>query len=197
MVNYLAHIYLSGDDDYIKIGNFIADRVKGKEYLDYQVDIQYGILLHRQIDTFTDKHSIVKKSKLRLHERYRHYDGVIIDILYDHFLAKNWKIYSEIPLNKYVQHFYGLLASNYKLLPQKIQYLYPFMISGNWLYNYRTINGIEKVLKGMNKRSGYKSHMHLAVEDLQLYYDEFENDFTIFFEILRTFSHEKLQTLMT
>ncbi|MGB5463037.1 MAG: DUF479 domain-containing protein, partial [Aureibaculum sp.] len=101
-MNYLAHIYLSGDDDYIKIGNFIADRVKGKEYLNYQTEIQYGILLHRQIDTFTDQHSIVKKSKLRLHERYSHYDGVIIDILYDHFLAKNWKIYSEIPLNKYV-----------------------------------------------------------------------------------------------
>jgi len=196
-VNYLAHIYLSGDDDYIKIGNFIADRVKGKEYLNYQTEIQYGILLHRQIDSFTDKHPIVKRSKSRLHERYRHYDGVIIDILYDHFLAKNWKNYSEIPLKNYVQHFYSLLESNYKLLPEKIQYLYPFMFSGNWLYNYKTIDGIGKVLTGMNRRSGYKSHMHLAVEDLQLNYEEFENDFTIFFRILRTFSHEKLQTLMT
>ncbi len=194
-MNYLAHIYLSGNNDFISIGNFIADSIKGKKYLTYPQEIQKGILLHREIDSFTDKHQIVKISKNRLHERYRHYDGVIIDILYDHFLAKNWSTYSEVPLDIYVQNFYTLLESNTKILPEKVQKFMPYMIAGNWIYNYRSIEGITKVLQGMDKRTDNKSQMRLAVEDLKLHYSDFESDFTVFFENLRTFCNTKLQTL--
>ena len=194
-MNFLAHIYLSGNNDNIKIGNFIADSIKGKKYLEYPLEIQKGILLHRQIDSFTDKHPTVKISKERLHSRYRHYDGVIIDILYDHFLAKNWSHYCQIPLNDYVQSFYNLLESNYNILPEKVQHFLPYMISGNWLYNYKTIEGIERVLQGMDRRTQNKSQMHLAIEDLNLHFIELENDFTIFFEKLCTFCNEKIQTL--
>ena len=100
-MNYLAHLVLSGDDDFIRIGNFIADSIKGKKYKTYPKNIQKGILLHRQIDLFTDNDDIVKRSKKRLHNRYGHYKGVIIDILYDHFLAKNWVKYSSTPLQNY------------------------------------------------------------------------------------------------
>ena len=194
-MNFLAHIYLSGNNDEIKIGNFIADAIKGKKYKEYPLEIQKGVLLHRQIDSFTDTHPIVRISKKRLHSRYRHYDGVIIDILYDHYLAKNWTSYSKIPLQEYVQHFYSLLTANYDTLPEKIQHMLPFMIDGNWLYNYRTMEGIEKVLQGMNRRTKNRSQMHLAIEDLALYYDKFENDFTQFFEKLCIFCNEKLKTL--
>lgn len=194
-MNFLAHIYLSGNNDDLKIGNFIADAIKGKKYKEYPLKIQQGILLHRQIDSFTDKHPTVRISKKRLHSRYRHYDGVIIDILYDHYLAKNWSNYSEISLHEYAQNFYSLLNSNYTILPEKIQHFLPYMISGNWLYNYKTIEGIEKVLQGMDRRTKNESQMYLAVEDLTLYYSEFENDFTLFFEKLRTFCDEKIKTL--
>lgn len=194
-MNYLAHIYLSGNNDFISIGNFIADSIKGKKYLTYPQEIQKGILLHRAIDSFTDKHQIVRVSKNRLHERYRHYDGVIIDILYDHFLAKNWSAYSEVALDKYVQNFYKLLQSNIDILPKKVQKFMTYMIAGNWIYNYRTIEGITKVLQGMDSRTDNKSQMRLAVDDLKLHYSDFENDFTAFFENLRTFSDTKLQTL--
>ena len=194
-MNFLAHIYLSGNNDNIKIGNFIADSIKGKKYLEYPLEIQKGVLLHRQIDSFTDKHPTVKISKERLHSRYRHYDGVIIDILYDHFLAKNWSNYCQIPLDNYVQSFYDLLKTNYNILPEKVQHFLPYMISGNWLYNYKTIEGIERVLQGMDRRTQNKSQMHLTIEDLNLHFIEFENDFTIFFEKLCTFCDEKIQTL--
>jgi len=194
-MNFLAHIYLSGKSDDIKIGNFIADSIKGNKYKEYPLEIQQGILLHRQIDSFTDKHPTVRISKERLHSRYRHYDGVIIDILYDHYLAKNWSNYSKIPLNEYVHSFYNLLELNYNMLPERVRYLLPYMIKGNWLYNYRTIEGIEKVLQGMDSRTNNKSQMYLAVEDLTLYYTEFEHDFTLFFRKLCTFCDEKLQTL--
>ena len=94
-MNFLAHIYLSGEDEGITIGNFIADGIKGKKYLSYPASIQKGILLHRGIDSFTDSHPTVRQSTARLHENYGHYSGVIVDILYDHFLAKNWEEYHE------------------------------------------------------------------------------------------------------
>jgi len=194
-MNFLAHIYLSGENKNIIIGNFIADAIKGNKYKEYPLEIQQGIILHRHIDSFTDKHPRVKVSKERLHERYKHYDGIIIDILYDHYLAKNWSIYSKIPLNDYVQNFYNLLNVNYLILPEKVKTLLPHMMKDNWLYNYRTIEGIEKVLHGMNRRTNNISQMHLAVEDLKLNYLEIEDDFMFFFEKLRNFCEEKIDLL--
>jgi len=194
-VNYLAHIALSGDDNFVKIGNFIADGIKGKKYKSYPLNIQTGILLHRQIDWFSDNNEIVKKSKRRLDKRYGHFKGVIIDILYDHYLAKNWKNYSDVPLQKYTADFYDLLEENFQILPQRVQYLTPHMINNDWLTNYANLQGIENVLKGMNKRTGEISKMHLAIYDLKEHYEDFEQDFTLFFEKLRNFSALKLNDL--
>lgn len=194
-MNFLAHIYLSNEDDHLKIGNFIADSIKGKNYKHLPLKIQKGILLHRQIDSFTDSHSIVKKSKRRLHERYNHYDGVIIDILYDHYLAKNWNQYSDINLEEYTNQFYQTLQIHYDILPDKIKQLMPFMIKDNWLLNYGNLKGMEKVLQGMNRRTKNKSQMHLAIEDLKLNYINFEHDFTLFFKDLIAFVNHKIPTL--
>ena len=91
-MNFLAHIYLSGDDPNIQLGNFIGDFVKGRNLVEqFGHEIAKGIELHRAIDEFTDKHPIVKLSKVRLREKYRHYAPVIVDIFYDHYLAKNWE----------------------------------------------------------------------------------------------------------
>ena len=105
-MNYLAHIYLSENDEKVAIGNFISDSIRGKNYLNYPKEIQVGILLHREIDTFTDAHPIVRKSTKRLHKNYGHYAGVIVDVFYDHFLAKNWCHYSSVPLEVFIQNFY-------------------------------------------------------------------------------------------
>src|SRR5690606_6470869 len=112
-MNFLAHIYLSGDDPNVVIGNFIADGIKGKDYQKFPTEIQHGILLHREIDTFTDAHPIVRQSTKRLHKNFGHYSGVLVDVFYDHFLAKNWKHYHEQPLAKFVENFYQLLETNY------------------------------------------------------------------------------------
>ncbi len=194
-MNFLAHIYLSGDNNLLKIGNFIADGIAGNKYKHFPTEVQKGILLHRQIDSFTDAHPVVRKSKKRLHPRYRHYDGVIIDILYDHYLAKNWAVYCNVNLNDYAQEFYALLEANHDMLPEKIKYLLPYMINGNWLYSYRTIEGIGDVLIGMNKRTKNKSQMNLAVEDLMLHYTDFEDDFTAFFDDLRNLAIEQIKIL--
>jgi len=195
-MNFLAHLYLSKNDKNILIGNFIADAVKGKKFENYPKKIKAGILLHREIDTFTDEHPIVRKSKRRLHERYRHYDGVIIDILYDHFLAKNWYNYSEIPLEIYADSVYSFFKENSNTFPTKIQNILPYMIKYNWLVAYASTEGIGRVLQGMNQRTKGISKMDLAIEDLKLYYTDFETDFTLFFKELIEFTEQKTIILL-
>ena len=194
-MNFLAHIYLSGDDKLITIGNFMADGIRGKDYKKYPKDIQIGILLHREIDTFTDAHPIVRKSTKRLHKNYSHYSGVIVDILYDHFLAKNWVRYSDVPLAEYVNSFYNTLENNFDVLQLRVQRMMPYMITDNWLLSYASIEGISKVLDGMNRRTNNRSKMNLAVNELEEFYTEFEHEFTMFFEELIKFSKETLKIL--
>lgn len=194
-MNFLAHIYLSGDNDLVTIGNFMADSIKGKDYQKYAREFQIGILLHREIDTYTDAHPIVRKSTKRLHEKYGHYSGVIVDILYDHFLAKNWDKYCNIPLDKYVDTFYNSLEEHFDMLPLRIQKMMPYMITNNWLLSYASVKGIARVLDGMNRRTQNRSQMNLAVNELETFYKEFETEFTIFFEDIRTFAKEKLKQL--
>lgn len=195
LMNFLAHIYLSGDDELITIGNFIADGIKGKSFKTYPKAIQIGVLLHRQIDTYTDAHPTVRLSTKKLHKNYRHYSGVIVDILYDHFLAKNWKNYSDVDLELYTNSFYMSLEDNYDILPLRTKHLMPHMIASNWLFSYANIQGIERVLEGMNRRTNNKSNMDKAITELKLYYDEFENEFTEFFKELIIFSQTTLKQL--
>lgn len=194
-MNFLAHIYLSFGDPEITLGNFMGDSIKGKQYLDFPETIQKGILLHRAIDSYTDAHPIPKISSKRLHSRYSHYSRVIVDIYYDHFLAGNWGNYSEVPLSQYTASFYALLEENLDWMPVRIKRMAPYMISDNWLLNYRELEGIERVLTGMDRRTGHRSGMSEAIVDLQKYYDEFEREFILFFDELVIFSRQKLTEL--
>jgi len=191
-MNFLAHIYLSGDHDLIKIGNFMADGIRGNDYRNFNPDIQKGILLHRAIDTFTDTHPIFRKSKHRLHEAYGHYSGVIMDVFYDHFLAKNWERYSETPLETYVAAFYSSLEEHYDLLTEKTKGLMPYMIERNWLVSYASIDGIATILFQMDQRTKNRSRMQYSVRELQEYYVNFEIEFTLFFEEIKQFATDKL-----
>ncbi|WP_298766525.1 ACP phosphodiesterase [uncultured Polaribacter sp.] len=192
-MNFLAHLYLSKDNTNIMIGNFIADHIKGNNYKGFSEEIQKGIFLHRAIDTFTDTHKIVRKSKRRLHERYRHYDGVIIDVFYDYFLAKNWASYSAIPLDIYTKAIYTLLSKHAPQLPEKSQSFINYMIEYNILFNYKKKEGIAKVLNGLNARTKGVSQMNLAIEDLNILENDLEQDFTTFFKDLMEFSRKEIQ----
>ena len=196
-MNFLAHIYLSGTDEDVIIGNFIADGIKGKRYLNYPPGIAKGIILHRGIDTFTDAHPVVHQSTAKLHKNYGHYSGVIVDILYDHFLAKNWSKYHKQPLDEYVQEFYELLRKNFTTIPARIQRMMPYMIADNWLLSYATVEGIGKILAQMNVRTKGVAKMDEAVRELEEHYEEFESEFTSFFEELRIFSKQKLNELQS
>ena len=194
-MNFLAHIYLSSDNDLVKIGNFMADSIRGHSYDVYPMEIQKGILLHRSIDSFTDMHPIYRQSKHRLHKKYGHYSGVIMDIFYDHFLSKNWSTYSDENLDDYADNFYLLLKENYDVLTERIKGMMPYMIARNWLVSYSTIAGLEMIMFQMDHRTKNRVNMHESMVELQKYYSEFEQEFTLFFEELRQHCIDKLKEL--
>ena len=107
-MNFLAHAHLSGKNNDVLLGNFVADAIKGNKLLKYRKEIQYGILLHRQIDSFTDKHELFMQSIDRVRKDFGKYSGIVIDIFYDHFLALNWKEYDDRELYVFVAYIHGI-----------------------------------------------------------------------------------------
>lgn len=179
-MNFLGHFYLSKNDPGLLIGNYIADFVKGKKYLDYPDAISKGIIMHRNIDFFTDGHEMFRKGKKRLFPIYRHYSGVIMDMYYDHFLARFWGDYSQINLEDFSKSVYETIQENWEYLPEKSKYMFPYMKNGNWLLRYSTTMGIDQSLNGMSRRLNNNSKLELAVNQLHEYYDEYKSEFESF-----------------
>jgi acyl carrier protein phosphodiesterase len=186
-MNFLAHIYLSDKDENLMLGNFIADMVKGKQIEKYSPEVVKGILLHRQIDEYTDSHPYVSRSKDRIRDKYRHYSGVVVDMYYDHFLARNWEKYSNEPIEAFVQSAYNVLLKNYVILPKKAKFILPIMIGSNWLVNYADLNSFKRHMEGLARRTPYNSGMEHAVDDLKLHYEGFAQDFADYFPELVNF----------
>ncbi|MFW5892537.1 MAG: ACP phosphodiesterase [Bacteroidota bacterium] len=187
-MNFLAHIYLSWKDENLMLGNFIADMVKGRQIEQFSREVVRGIRLHRKIDEYTDSHPVVSRSKDRIRAKYRHYSGVVVDMYYDHYLAKNWSDYSDEPLDLFVQSAYNVLMKNYVMLPKRAKFILPLMIGSNWLVNYADLKSFKRHMEGMAKRTHFESGMEHAVDDLKQHYNEFRNDFREFFPDLAAFS---------
>jgi acyl carrier protein phosphodiesterase len=194
-MNFLAHAYLSFGQEQILIGNFVADFIKGKEILQYEGDLLLGILLHREIDTYTDSHPLVRAGQSYLRPRFRHYSSVITDIYFDYFLAKNWNKFSETPLEIFVEDTYQTLEKNLPILPERFGEMFYWMKTQNWLLNYGEIQGIQKSLTGLSRRTRFDSKMNEAPEVLLEKEGEFELIFFAFFKELETFAREKLHEL--
>jgi acyl carrier protein phosphodiesterase len=189
-LNFLAHIYLSGDNDDIKIGNFLGDFVKGR--LNKLTNAQYsegvikGMALHREIDFFTDNHTIVRQSIDRLQPKYHKFSGIVIDMFYDHVLAKNFHQYSTISLGEYAENFYELLEKRKAEIPEPMERMVKSMVTRNWLLGYKSYEGIEWALTGISKRLSFESGIENATEELRKDYDLYEAEFQLFFpEIIK------------
>lgn len=195
IVNFLAHIYLSFEDPDVEIGNFVADSVKGDGLPHHSPRIKSGIALHRAIDDFTDHHPIVRESKHRLFEKYSHYSAVLVDIFYDHFLAINWNQWHPSDLASYAQEHYAHFKSREKDLPKQVKHMLPYMVEYDWLTNYGTFEGMQRVLNGMSRRASFDSHMDEATNELRRYHSSFENEFNTFFPELVEFAKSKLEEL--
>lgn len=186
-MNFLAHIYLSGKDEELVVGNFIGDYIKGKKYTNYPESIQKGIILHRHIDTFTDNHPNFREAKKLFREEFGLYSGIIIDIFYDHFLALNWNLYSDISLRSFTKRTHAILLSNFFHLPKRVQSFLPFLIQDRRLESYSSTVGIQKSLEIMSRYTSLPNKSVKAVEIMKTNFHFFEENFIHFMNELIEF----------
>jgi acyl carrier protein phosphodiesterase len=194
-MNFLAHLYLSGDNPGVQIGNFIGDHVKGRNYEKYEPSIKQGILLHRKIDHFTDTHPIVKQSSKRLSERFGRYSGIVTDVFYDHFLGVNWDKLCDLPLNKYVSKVHKVLLRNYFKLPADVKRFLPFMVKSRRLETYATIEGIDRSLRIMTNYSSLPDHVTWGMQQIEEHYEAFNDEFMAFFKEAKKMATDELRVL--
>ncbi|MBP6871123.1 MAG: DUF479 domain-containing protein [Bacteroidales bacterium] len=180
-MNFLAHLYLSGKEEDVIIGNFVADAIKGNSLGHYPQGMERGIRLHREIDSYTDSHELFRASRNRLAPRYNHFSGIIVDLYYDHFLAKFWNEYSNEDLRGLIANTYFLLIRKFHMLPARSRRILPFMITQNWLVNYQDLDTMQRVFNGMSRRINKPSGMENAIGDLVAGYSLYEAEFRGFF----------------
>ena len=190
-MNWLAHLLLSKPDVESRLGNLLADLVKGAERENLNEQIYEGIKYHQLIDAFTDSHVIVHRSKQRISSTYRRFAGILIDGFYDHFLAKNWNIYSNQPLDSFTKEIYESFLAYPEPLPSYANQVIKQMAKEDWLGRYRNIEGIEYLLIRVSNRlsqrfkNKIKVHLEPAINELIDNYVDLENDFLDFFPLLK------------
>lgn len=180
-MNFLAHLYLSGDSDEIKLGNFIGDYVKGNKHLKYPEMVAYGIRMHRSIDSFTDQHQDVREFISILKPGYGRYAGIVADVFLDHFLASNWNDYSPYTLHRFSKQAHAVFLSNFMLLPFRVKQFLPFLIQHKRLESYAQRDSMFQVLEIMSRRTSLPANSQWALEVLHQEYDRFEALFRSFF----------------
>ena len=191
-MNHLAHFYLSGNNEDIMLGNFIADFISNKEVNDYTEGVQQGIKLHREIDAFTDTHPIVKQSTKRLHPFHHKYSPVIVDVYYDYLLGKNWARFTTEGMNEgspfkgislriYINNIYKLLKIRKNDLPIKLQARIDQMIADDWLMKYTTFEGLNEAFNRIEKYAAFPGNFGNAALHLEMYLEDFDTEFNLFF----------------
>ena len=214
-MNILAHAYLSGPrpvgprssgsdavDHHtgLVIGNFIGDFIKGDpanprhQLTPGEVA---GVRLHRAIDTFTDAHPDVAAVRNLLHPRCHKYAGAAVDIFFDHFLALHFQALTSESLTVFVPDFYQTLQDNVTRLSPSAAHMADYMMRQDWLTNYQFIDGIDRSLKGVSRRTAYPSGLDTAIEDLELYYDPIGQHFAYFWPQLVSHCQQTRLTLLT
>lgn len=179
-MNYLVHLFLSDPTPECLLGNLMGDFVKGRLDDTFPPEIRRGIAQHRTVDSFAQRSLAFRQSKSRLDERYRHGKGILVDIFYDHFMARNWRRHADIPLNAFARHVYRLLEAHVELLPPGLQAVAPRMIAHNWLESYREEKVIGRVLERISARLRRPTLIGEGLAELEKNYAGLERDFEAF-----------------
>ena len=195
-MNYLAHAYLSFRHPEITVGNLISDFVKGKKKFDYPEGIQRGIVLHRNIDSFTDDSEATKKAKEIFRPAYRLYSGALVDVAYDHFLATDSKEFTTESLFRFSQDVYAVMDKNIDHFPDRFAAMYPYMKTHNWLFGYHTKEGIERSFRGLVRRSVYMTESNTAFMLFQQYYEELRACYDELIPAIKIFAKQRISELM-
>lgn len=184
-MNWLAHLYLSEPDAGFRLGNLLADQVRGADRERMSAAFKRGMTCHQTIDAFAESHPVVKRSRQRIGPEQRRFSGILVDVFYDHFLARDWKQFSAVPLEQFTHEAYATFEPLAPTLPEEARITLERIIAHDWLTSYQEIAGIEDVLERLSHRLTERlkrpMSLHAAVKDLKTQYAEFTGDFKEFF----------------
>ncbi len=192
-MNYLAHAWLSFNQPEILVGNMISDFVKGRKRFDFPEGVQRGIMLHRNIDEFTDTHEVTKKAKSFFKPAVGLYAGAFVDVVYDHFLATDKNEFTDDTLMNFSLGVYKTLEEYQTILPEKFAVMLPYMKRDNWLYNYKTLHGIEMSFGGFMHRAKYLNKSSLPFACFTENYEALQNCYVAFSAGIKKFARHQLQ----
>lgn len=180
-MNYLAHQFLSFQNADLQLGNLYGEIVRGKDFENFTGDLRKGILLHRSIDTFTDANEIVKKSSKKFHDKYGKYAPIIVDVVYDYYLIKNWHLFTDLDFEEFTENTYQLFRTHFEEFPPKLQYIIKHLLDYDWFHNYQSLEGIGKTLDGISQRSKFQNNIGASVKEIKENYEELNQEFQVFF----------------
>lgn len=194
-MNYLAHLYLAQPTADSHMGNLLGDFRKGVQLSNYNDSVLRGLGNHYLVDKYTDSHPIVRDAKLRFNKTHRRFSGIALDVLFDHFLIKNWHTYrnSTLSFDAFKQQSYALLLARQSLMPNRMAHVINLMSRDDWFEQYRSQAGIERAIVNISKRVRFKNDFANSVDDIRQHYDYFEHCFLTFFPQLQ--AHVKSHAL--
>jgi acyl carrier protein phosphodiesterase len=194
-MNFLAHAWLSFGEKEILVGNMISDFVKGRAQYDFIPGIRKGIIHHRLIDDFTDNHIAVKKAKEVFKSDYRLYSSPLVDIVLDHFVASDTRLFDN-GLKSFTEDVYQILDDYAAHLPERFVPVFGYMKTENWLLRYQYKTGIEKSIRGLVRRASFLNDSETAITLFNQHYTELENCYGRFIEDVKQFAKEQLDILL-
>jgi acyl carrier protein phosphodiesterase len=195
-MNYLAHAYLSRRNPQLIVGGLLGDFVKGKIPAELPVRIQIGIQVHRELDSTTDRHEAVVRSRNRFPAKYRRYSGILIDLFYDHYLANKWHQFHPLALPEFTREVYAAVNLHWHLLPSRLQQILPRMREQDWLASYARTENIQRAARGIASRLSRQTPLAEGAEQLLHQYAEFESDFDHFWREINQISDAKFDALL-
>ena len=187
-MNFLAHLHLAEPTPLGLLGGLMGDFVKGPVAGRYPGALERALIHHRNIDTFTDAHPVVRESRNRVSPAHRRFAGVLTDMFFDHFLARHWRDYADEPLAAFSARVYRLLEEHRALLPDRLQRIAPYMARGDWLGSYAEVDSIEHAIDRMGTRLRRGNLLAGGGAELRAQYVAFERDFRTFFPELVAFA---------
>lgn len=194
-MNYLAHALLSGNNPDLLVGNFIADHIRGNNLSFYPKQVIEGIFLHRKIDTYTDAHPLFKESKRLFYKDFEKHSGILIDIYFDHFLAKNFERYSEISLDTFSEHVYTVYSAHRSILPADSSRFLEYVIKNNVYKEYAKLSGIEVVLYHLSQRIKHGVRLDESLSVFKEHEPRLQKNFDIFFKDIQEEFSDNQQVL--
>ena len=188
-MNWLAHVFLSEPSVEFRLGNLLADIVKGQERESMSAEFLRGVTRHQAIDAFTDSHPVVRRSRARVGSAQRRFSGVLVDVFYDYFLATNWNKYSSVPLDAFTSKFYADIQAAPIALPRAAEQTVERMIGFDMLGGYTQIEAVERTLHRLSMRLSARWNRPFKLEegvaDLRTHEAAFADDFAEFFPALQ------------